>query len=104
MSTSFHNITARNIGTSSYTIITASEKQLIIGNNFANNTPFDLTISVWVSRSSVITKLATNVRILGSSNKELFGKILLEVGDILLASCPVDNGIDASITILSGLA
>ena len=92
--------------TSAYTA--GSEKAILIGGTFANNT--ESAVNIWIevhdSSSNTITAVAQKIPVPTGSSFVITdaGKTLLETSDSIRVYCDTANGIDATLSILKGVS
>ena len=86
----------------------ASEKSILIGGTFANNTNdrVDLTIELYDSSETVGVSIASKIPVPAGSSFIISdtGKTILENNDELRVYCDVANAIDVSLSILTGVS
>ena len=84
-----------------------SNKSILIGGTFANNTAsqVNVTVSVWDHSTSTESGIAQKIPVPNGSSFVVSdaGKIVLEDTDSIRVYCDVNNGIDATLSILSGV-
>ena len=91
--------------TSAYT---ASDKSIIIGGTFANNT--DSSVNIWVevhdSSSNTIAGIGQKIPVPTGSSFVISdaGKTLLENTDSVRVYCDTANGVDVNLSILKGVS
>ena len=82
-------------------------KTILIGGTFANNTNNQVALTVEVTDTSggVTVALASKVPVPAGSSFVISdaGKTLLDDGDLIKIYCDTDNGIDANISVLTGV-
>ena len=92
--------------TSAYTA--GSEKAILIGGTFANNTTqsVNLTVEVHDSSSNTIAGIAQKIPVPTGSSFVISdaGKTLLEATDSVRVYCDAANGIDVNLSILKGVS
>ena len=92
---------------SATTIFTATEKTILIGGTFSNNTrnQVQLTLEITDSSAGTTAQLVGRVPVPAGSSFVLSdaGKTVFETGDTLTLYCNATNGIDASLAILEGV-
>ena len=89
----------------------ASTKSILIGGTFANNTSNQVALTVEVYDNSIgvnstgSVAIASKIPVPSGSSFVISdtGKTLLEAGDEVRIYCDTDNGIDASLSILTGV-
>ena len=85
----------------------ATEKSILIGGTFANNTNnrVELTVELFDNSASVGVAIASKIPVPAGSSFVISdtGKTLLEGNDALKVYCDVENAIDANISILTGV-
>jgi hypothetical protein len=91
--------------TSSYT---ASDKSILIGGTFANNT--DSAVNIWIevhdSSSNTVVGIGQKIPVPTGSSFVITdaGKTLLETSDSLRVYCDSANGVDVALSILKGVS
>ena len=91
--------------TSTYT---ASDKSILIGGTFANNT--ESAVNIWIevhdSSSNTITGIGQKIPVPTGSSFVITdaGKTVLETSDSVRVYCDTANGIDATLSILKGVS
>ena len=92
--------------TSAYTA--GSEKAILIGGTFANNTENEvkLTVEVHDSSSNTISGIAQKIPVPTGSSFVISdaGKTLLEATDSVRVYCDTANGVDVNLSILKGVS
>ena len=92
--------------TSAYTA--GSEKAILIGGTFANNT--ESAVNIWVevhdSSSNTITGIGQKIPVPTGSSFVISdaGKTLLESTDSVRVYCDTANGVDVNLSILKGVS
>ena len=92
--------------TSAYTA--GSEKAILIGGTFANNT--DSSVNIWVevhdSSSNTIAGIGQKIPVPTGSSFVISdaGKTLLEATDSVRVYCDTANGVDVALSILKGVS
>jgi hypothetical protein len=101
----FKSTATRNLGTSPTTIHTAPSGTVVIGLSAANIYGSELPIDVWHRRSSNDTKILQQFRVGPGETEELMrgNKIVLQAGDLLMASTAVANGFDILVSVLESV-
>ena len=93
--------------TTSYTS-TAGEKAILIGGTFANNTnsEVELTVHVYDNSATSNVALASKIPVPNGSSFVISdtGKTVLESLDAIRVYCDTANGIDVSLSILTGVS
>ncbi len=85
----------------------ASEKSILIGGTFANNTAnsVNLTVTVYDNSTTTESQLAAKIPVPTGSSFVISdaGKTLLEAGDEVRVYCDTLNGVDVNLSILQGV-
>ena len=85
-----------------------SEKAILIGGTFANNTENEvkLTVEVHDSSSNTISGIAQKIPVPTGSSFVISdaGKTLLEATDSVRVYCDTANGVDVNLSILKGVS
>lgn len=104
MAETLSSAVAVDIGTADKVLHTATAKAIIIGGNFSNKTAFELPLTVWIERGTSVVTIVKDARVLGNQNTEIIkGKLVLEVGDVVKARCPLDNSFDGLLSYMAGI-
>ena len=86
----------------------ATEKSVLIGGTFANNTNnrVELTVELFDNSESVGVAIASKIPVPAGSSFVISdtGKTILEANDQIRIYCDTANAIDASLSILSGVS
>ena len=86
----------------------ASEKSILIGGTFANNTnnQVSLTVELYDNSTTVGVAIASKIPVPAGSSFVIsdVGKTILEPNDQIRVYCDTENGIDASLSILTGVS
>ena len=86
----------------------ASEKSILIGGTFANNTNnrVDLTIELYDNSESVGVSVASKIPVPAGSSFIISdtGKTILESNDELRVYCDTANAVDVNLSILTGVS
>ena len=101
----FKSTATRNLGTAETTIYTAIAGTVVIGLNACNVYQSELPIDVWHKRGSNNTYILNQFRVGPGETAELMkgNKIVLEAGDLLVASTALANGFDSLVSVLEGV-
>jgi len=90
------------------TALTASDKTVLIGGTFANNTDssINLTVEVWDQSSSVGAQLASKIPVPSGSSFVISdaGKTVLETSDEIRVYADSSNAVDVSLSVLTGVS
>ena len=105
MANTFTRYTAKNIGTSASTLVTAaaSTQTTVIGLSVANTTSSPITISIYLTASSVNYYIVTNTTIPVGGSLALFGadgKLVLNTGDAFNVISSTASSADAILSVL----
>jgi hypothetical protein len=105
MAATFSSIIVNNIGTAEVIAYTALSKTIIIGCSLANKLTSTVPGSIWIRRSAVDSYVIKDTRIDTGAAYELNkgNKLVLGVGDSVIASAAIDNSMDLTLSILSGV-
>ena len=86
----------------------ASEKSILIGGTFANNTnnQVSLTVELYDNSATVGVAIASKIPVPAGSSFVIsdVGKTILEPNDQIRIYCDVEDAIDASLSILTGVS
>ena len=86
----------------------ATEKSILIGGTFANNTnnQVKLTVEVFDNSTSVGVAIASKIPVPAGSSFVIsdVGKTILEANDEIRLYCDTESAIDASLSILTGVS
>lgn len=86
----------------------SSEKSILIGGTFANNTNnrVELTVELFDNSASVGVAIASKIPVPAGSSFVISdtGKTILEANDQIRVYCDTANAIDASLSILTGVS
>lgn len=86
----------------------ASEKSILIGGTFANNTnnSVELTVELYDSSTTVGVAIASKIPVPAGSSFVIsdVGKTILEPNDQIRVYCNTEDAIDASLSILTGVS
>ena len=86
----------------------ASEKSILIGGTFANNTAnsVNLTVSVYDNSTTTESQIASKIPVPTGSSFVISdaGKTVLEASDQVRVYCDVENAIDVNLSILKGVS
>ena len=86
----------------------ASEKSILIGGTFANNTnnQVKLTVELFDNSTSVGVAIASKIPVPAGSSFVIsdVGKTILEANDEIRLYCDTESAIDASLSILTGVS
>ena len=86
----------------------ATEKSILIGGTFANNTNnrVELTVELFDNSASVGVAIASKIPVPAGSSFVIsdVGKTILEPNDQIRVYCDTENAIDASLSILTGVS
>ena len=86
----------------------ASEKSILIGGTFANNTnnQVKLTVELFDNSTSVGVAIASKIPVPAGSSFVIsdVGKTILEANDEIILYCDTESAIDASLSILTGVS
>ena len=86
----------------------ASEKSILIGGTFANNTAnsVNLTVSVYDNSSATESQIASKIPVPTGSSFVISdaGKTVLEASDQVRVYCDTENAIDVNLSILKGVS
>ena len=102
------NQTVNFLGVTTAFTASATEKSILIGGTFANNTDNQvaLTVELYDASTSVGVALASEIPVPAGSSFVISdtGKTILEPTDELRVYCNAANGIDATLSILTGVS
>jgi len=108
MATSFTNAVANGVGTTEQLVYTppASTKSIIIGCNIANNTPYDLPVSLYLRKSGNDVYIVKNARIPPGGNIEVMrgNKLVMTASDSVYAISGIALGSDVIASVLEGVS
>jgi hypothetical protein len=100
--------TVKFLGVTTAYTSAAATKSILIGGTFANNTnsQVGLTVEIYDASGSVGVALASKIPVPAGSSFVIsdVGKTLLQASDEVRIYCDVDNAIDASLSILTGVS
>ena len=86
----------------------ATEKSILIGGTFANNTnnQVSLTVELYDNSATTGVAIASKIPVPAGSSFVIsdVGKTILEANDEIRIYCDVEKGIDASLSILTGVS
>lgn len=100
----FVNTTAR-IGDTLASVYTAADRAILIGCNLANITGAALPCDVVLRKADGDTYIVKGKRVLGADHEEIMrgNKLVIGVGDSLLARTKVPDGFDVVLSLLEGV-
>ena len=102
------NQTVNFLGVTTAFTASATEKSILIGGTFANNTDNQvaLTVELYDASTQVGVALASEIPVPAGSSFVISdtGKTILEPTDELRVYCNAANGIDATLSILTGVS
>lgn len=106
MANTFINATSRNVGVSEVVVYTAATKAILIGCNITNVKGTIVPVDIIVRRSGSDTYLKKQFRIENGISEEIMkgNKLVLAVGDSIVAKGVVSNSVDVILSLLSGVA
>lgn len=106
MANTFINATSRNIGDTEVVIYTAATKAILIGCNIANVKGSIVPVDIMLRHSGIDTYLKKQFRVENGTSEEIMkgNKLVLAVGDSIVAKGVVPNSVDVILSLLSGVA
>ena len=108
MATSFKSYSKPNIGTTPVTLLTATQKTIIIGLTVSNihASVIPITIKLNKSGGGTVTHIAKSKRVESGSYLDfmLGNKLVVEVGDTITAFAGDTAAFDVSVSVLEGVS